>query len=470
MKLSRRDFLGGSAAFLAGCLSTPAPVPPRRIKPGDLVNVALIGCGTQGSPNLSMFLQDARCKVTVVCDPILEAPLYSYNAKMIGGMKPFKARVDEAYKDNSCRMVADWREVVADPTVDAVVICTPDHWHAIMSIAAMKAGKHVYCQKPMALSIEEGIVMTRVAKETGVTFQVGNQGRSDPMRRTASEIIRNNVLGKAKHCRVGLPGGNGGKWGHEIAPNPAPRPAHFSDAMWDLWQGPAEHWENNAYIPGIHEPMCWRWNRRYGNGMIADFTPHEVDTMHWAMDLERTGPVALANVSASGFQENRTVYSWAADFEYDMEYATGFTAHVMSLRDGVPRGLLYTCEEGSLGLYGKKLEIKDRNGNDIAKKVLKDWKATYRNPDSKITRLYAPKDGHSHESDFIDGILEGRQVCSECEFGHRTVTTAHLANICIDLGLKGVKWDPVAERFAGADAAAANRRLSVPYANGWKLI
>ncbi|MDO5317018.1 MAG: Gfo/Idh/MocA family oxidoreductase [bacterium] len=470
MKVSRRGFLGGLAAapfFVGGCFGGGYAA-PRRVNASDRINVAIIGCGTQAYGNVNQLLQDPRARITVVCDPVHEAKTgYSYDAKKPGGCVPFKQKVDAWYKDVSCRMVADWRDVIADPTIDAVVICTPDHWHAIISIAAMRAGKHVYCQKPLMLSIEEGIVMTRIAKECGVTFQVGNQGRSNPARRTASEIIRNNVLGKAKSCIVGLPGGSGGKWGHPLDTTPVPIPAYFTKEMWDLWQGPAAHWKDNAFIPGIHEPMAWRWNKRYGNGMIADFSPHEVDTMHWAMGLERTGPVAISNMVAGEFQENRDIFTWAGSFEYDMEYATGFTAHVVSMRPGVPRGLLYQCEEGTLGLYSSKIEIRDKNGKDIAKDVLRDWKAAYRKEDSKITRLYAPKDGHSHESDFLDGIYEGRQVCSECEFGHRTTTTALLANICIVEGRKGLKWDPVAEKFADP---TLNRHLSCEYHNGWKLV
>lgn len=470
MKVSRRGFLGGLAAapfFVGGCFGGGYAA-PRRVNASDRINVAIIGCGTQAYGNVNQLLQDPRARITVVCDPVHEAKTgYSYDAKKPGGCVPFKQKVDAWYKDVSCRMVADWRDVIADPTIDAVVICTPDHWHAIISIAAMRAGKHVYCQKPLMLSIEEGIVMTRIAKECGVTFQVGNQGRSNPARRTASEIIRNNVLGKAKSCIVGLPGGSGGKWGHPLDTTPGPIPAYFTKEMWDLWQGPAAHWKDNAFIPGIHEPMAWRWNKRYGNGMIADFSPHEVDTMHWAMGLERTGPVAISNMVAGEFQENRDIFTWAGSFEYDMEYATGFTAHVVSMRPGVPRGLLYQCEEGTLGLYSSKIEIKDKNGKDIAKDVLRDWKAAYRQEDSKITRLYSPKDGHSHESDFLDGIYEGRQVCSECEFGHRTTTTALLANICITEGRKGLKWDPVAEKFADP---TLNRHLSCEYHNGWKLV
>jgi len=469
MDCSRRMFLGGlSAVPMCGCTGFfgAAQAPARRLAPSARVNLALIGCGTQGKGNLSLFLQDPRVRVTCVCDPVTDLrTLYGYKAQNAGGCLPFKETVEAAYKATGCRWTNDWREVVADPAIDAVVVATPDHWHALISIAAMRAGKHVFCQKPLALSIEEGIVMTRVAKESGVTFQVGKQGRSNATRRTASEIIRNGVLGKARACRVGLPGGSGGHWGHGVDTTRKPIPAWFTPATWDLWQGPAAHWENNAYIPGIHEPMAWRWNKRYGGGMITDFTPHEVDTMHWAMDFERTGPVALENFTAAEFQADRGVFSWPGSFSYDLRYATGFTAHVMSLRPGVPRGLLYDCENGSLALYGEKIEVKDKTGKDITKETLRAWRHAYRS-DTRITRLYAPKDGHSHEMDFIDGIFEARQVCSECEFGHRTLTTAHLANICVRTGRTALAWDPVSERFA--DPALAPY-LKADYANGWRL-
>ena len=467
MDTTRRAFLGGSAALFAGGCLGGRGVQARRVAASDKINVAIVGCGTQAYDNVNQFLQDPRARITLVCDPVREAKTgYGYKAQMPGGCVPFKNKVDAWYKDASCRMTADWRDVVIDPTIDAVVVCTPDHWHAIISIAAMRAGKHVYCQKPLTVSIEEGIVLTRVAKECGVTFQVGNQGRSNPARRTACEIICNHVLGKAKSCTVALPGGSGGLWGHPLDTARGPLPDYFTPEGWDLWQGPAEHWENNAFIHGIHEPMAWRWNRRYGNGMIADFAPHEVDTMQWAIGMERGGPVTVSNMVCGDFQADREIFNWAGSFEYDLEYANGFQAHVVSCREGWPRGLLFTCEQGELGLYGARIVVRDKAGKEITKDVLRDWKAEYRKPDAKITRLYAPKDGHSHESDFLDGIYEERQVCSECEFGHRTNTTSQLANLCITLGLKGLKWDPVDERFVDSSLTPY---LSRAYHNGWKL-
>jgi len=470
--MNRRSFLKSSlfaAPFLAGgCkgLFSPEYAPRRNLAPSQKVNVALVGCGTQMLDNVRQLLADGRVRVTVCCDPVLEAPGYFYDAKRLGGRKPFKEMVDKAYGDSSCRMVEDWREVVADPSVDALMICTPDHWHAIISIAAMKAGKHVYCQKPLALSIEEGIAMTRVAKASGVSFQVGNQGRSSPSRRTAVEILLNGMLGKLVDCDVTLPGGSGGKWGHKADASVVPLPSYFSRETWNLWQGPAEHWDGNAFIPGIHEPMCWRWNKRYGNGMVADFTPHIVDTVHQAIGADRSGPVAIDNVVAGDFQPNREVFSWAGSYSYDLHYACGFVAHVASARPNRRDGLFFRCADGSMALEGNKLEIFGKDGAKATGKILKEWKALAKAGNAK--RIYAPKDAHNHESDWIDGIYENRPTCSECEFGHRTITTGHLANICISQGRASAAWDPVKESFTGA-SADLNKFRSVEYHNGWKL-
>ena len=171
--ITRRSFIGAaaSASFLIGGCSLGRAA-PRRPKPSERVTVGIIGCGTQAYTNVPMFLGDPRAQVTVVCDPVLRGEGYSYDGKHPGGRAVFKEKVDVHYGDHACRMTADWREVVDDPSVDAVVVITPDHWHAAIAIAAMKAGKHVYCQKPMSLGVREGQEMVRVAKASGVTFQV----------------------------------------------------------------------------------------------------------------------------------------------------------------------------------------------------------------------------------------------------------------------------------------------------------
>ena len=183
-RFSRRSFLRASLAaspFLAGgCFNIGYPA-ARRPAASERINLAVIGCGGMGGANMNQFLQDSRVQITLVCDPIF-GPTDDH-PHPANGRDVFRRRVDDFYKTTGCRMTADWREVASDPTIDAVLIATPDYWHALMAIGCMKAGKHVYCQKPLTLGINEGREMVRVAKASGVTFQVGNQGRSTSVKR-----------------------------------------------------------------------------------------------------------------------------------------------------------------------------------------------------------------------------------------------------------------------------------------------
>ena len=457
MKVSRRAFLGTATLaapfFISGCASTKAA--PRRPAPSDRVSLGVIGCGTQAHANVPTFLQDKRVRISTVCDPVLSAGGYSYNSKAQGGREPFKGIVDRFYGDTSCRMAADWREVVDDPSIDAVLITAPDHWHAIIAIAAMRAGKHVYCQKPMTLGVSEGREMVRVAKETGVTFQVGSQHRGNSAFRVAAEFVRNGMLGECRTCTVGLPGANGGMWGHGRDTARRKAPEYFSPASsWDMWLGPSRHWEDDAFIPGIHEPMCWRWNSRTGGGMITDWGAHWIDILHWAIDAERTGPVAVENMKTNLSGDN--VFDWADKYEFDLVYASGFRAHVSS---EARCGLTFHGSKGDCFCYPGKLERPAFLAKWNEKRDLKDTDV----------RLYRAANGHSHESDFIDGIYDNRAIATDCEIGHRSISACHIANICERLRLDSLSWDPAKETFTGSHAAEANALLEVPHFNGWRV-
>ena len=457
-KFTRRGFIGGAAAapffigfprglFAAGGVRRPAAA--------DRINLAVIGCGTMAHSNVNAFLWDKRVRIAVACDPILEAAHYSYDGKARGGRKVIKEKVDKSYGNSDCRMTADWREVIDDPTIDAVQITCPDHWHALIAVAAMRKGKHVYCQKPMCLGVSEGILMTRVAKETGVTFQVGSQHRSNSACRQGAELVASGYIGKCRRCTVGLPPWNGGMWGTPKDRTRTKAPAYFDKGMWDLWQGPAEHWPDNAFIPGIHSPLAWRWNSRTGGGIITDWGAHWIDLLQWTLGTDRTGPVAIENMTTD--LDNDEVFDWAQNFDYDMVYADGFVAHVSSK---ARNGLTFHGEKGDIYFFPGKLERPDFLAKWSEKKDLKDTDR----------RLYRAKDGHGHEMDFVDGIYENRPICTDCEIGHRSIAACHIANICERLRLKKLTWDPVAERFTGDHAAEANRLLEVPHSNGWKLI
>ena len=459
-EISRRFFIGvGAGTFLGGCRGLfGGYTAARRPKPSERINLAVVGCGTMGRGNMEMFFRDPRVQVVAACDPVTELKEYGYsaNGRGWGGRIAFKRMADEHYKGNVCRAVVDFREIADDPGIDAVCVTTPDHWHAIVALACMKKGKHVYCQKPMSLGVSEGIEMARVAKETGVTFQVGSQQRSASEFRVAAEWIRNGYLGECMECEVGLPGGRGPYWGYPADKTPRKAPEYFSPGgMWDLWQGPAAHHPGNAFIPAIHGPMCWRSNSRTGGGMITDWGAHHIDILHWALGVERSGPVAVENFRSDGFGAD-PILDWAGEYSFDLVYANGFRAHVSNK---FHNGLKFIGSKGNAYVARGKLERPEH---------LKKW-SEKRDLGPNEIRLYKPADGHGHESDFIDGIYENRPIATDCEIGHRSISACHIANICERLGLSTLKWDPAAERFAGANADAANALLEVKHHNGWSI-
>ena len=464
--MNRKEFIGAGvlSAICAGCRSFYIGTARGRCPaPSDTLNLAIIGCGPMGNGNMKAFMRDPRVRVTHVCDPIAESSCHGYDAKTPHGRDVFKRRVDEFYKTSSTRSVADFREVIGDPSVDAVQISTGDYWHAPIGVAAMRAGKHVYCQKPMTLGISEGWAMIEAAKEHDITFQVGSQQRSASEFRIASEIVRNGLFGECRSCTIGLcyAHNDGCKQNYTRDCTPSAVPDWFNpkSEMWNLYQGPVEHWENNVYIPSIHAPVCWRWNSRMGNGSIADWGAHHFDILQWALGMEQSGPVAIENVKTDMFDPTVTnrYLDQAKTYQFDIVYANGFRAHVGDLETIGFNGLKFHGEKGDLFVARGKLELPES---------LKNWKETDLK-DSDVHLYRNQNAGGCHEKDFVDAIYEGRQPACPVEIGHRSATVAHLANIAARLGRMAVKWDPVKERFIGDEEA--NGHIFVRHHNGWSV-
>ena len=464
--MNRKEFIGmgALAAFCGGCRTFGMGTAcGRRPAPSETLNLAVVGCGPMGAGNMNQFMKDPRVRVTCVCDPIAESSYHGYDAKTPHGRDVFKRKVDKHYSTNATRCVADFREVVDDPSVDAVLIATGDYWHAPIAVAAMKAGKHVYCQKPMTLGISEGWAMIDAAKEHGVTFQVGSQQRSADEFRIVAEIVRNGLLGECRTCTIGLcyahNDGLKQRYTRDCAPSPVPDWFNPREEMWNLYQGPAEHWEDNAFIPSIHAPVCWRWNSRTGNGSIADWGAHHFDILQWALGTELSGPVAIENVKTDIFDPSVTnrYLDQAKTYEFDIVYANGFRAHVGDLDTIGFNGLKFHGEKGDLFVARGKLKLPDS---------LKNWKESdLRGSDIRLYRNVGAKG--CHERDFVDAVYEGRQPVCPVEIGHRSATICHIANIAARLGRKAVRWDPAAERFVGD--AEANARIFVKHHNGWTV-
>lgn len=458
---SRRGFLAGAGALIAmpalipsGCASARCA---KRPLPSERLNVAFIGYGTMGHDNMGNFLNNDRVQIVGVCDPNREAPLYGYNAERLGGREPGKRRVDEFYAQQTgrpvysgCRTFVDFRELLDMPGLDAVVIATPDHWHAVQAIWAARKGKHIYCQKPMSLAIGQGQAMVREIRRAGITFQVGSQQRSDTYFRMACEFVCNGRLGTLQRIEIGMPGGYTpwGKKPEDLSETPlAQPPEYFGEAGFDLWLGPAR---KRPFTPAIHRPLSWRWNLDYSGGQITDWGAHHFDIMQWALGRDGSGPVAVENLK-SDMPARDKIYNTAAHYSFEVVYEDGTRAFVS---DRFDNGVRFVGEGGK--------EIFVTRGNLVMK------------PDGLIREKIRPEELHlyvsgQHEKNFVECVFDGKETITPVEVGHRSITISHLANTGLRLGLQKVQWDPETEHYVGAGAESAAKLMLAPMRGDWSL-
>ena len=294
--INRRSFLFGSAAAatLAGC--STAKVGARELKPGEKRNVAMIGIGIQGRFLLTEFLRQPNVRVVAICD-------VDKTRREDGAGK-----VNAYYKDGSrCATYADFREVLANPEIDAVCIATPDHWHAYISVEAMKHGKDVYCEKPLTYSIDEAKKVIEAQKKYGRVFQTGSMQRSWRVFRTAASLVRGGVIGDVRYvdANYGIGGKKLGGPSHPIRffddPKNAAKESEGYDKLgewgWDMWLGPAK-WRpySNQLAPvGVNTfyPMFWRFDDDIGSGYNGDWGAHHLDIAQWGLDMDDSGPYKI---------------------------------------------------------------------------------------------------------------------------------------------------------------------------------
>ncbi len=301
MDVNRRGFIFGSAAAaaLAGCATSKTGL--RELKPGERLRVGAIGCGRQmrGALFAQMLGADPYCKgsdqykIVACCDCDRER------------REAAAAHVDKAYGENGvCRAVADFRDVINDPSIDAVVIATPDHWHAYMCVEAMKHGKDVYCEKPLTFSPEESKKVIAAQEKYGRVFQTGSMQRSYDVFRTAVMIVRNGGIGDVKYVDANY-GHAGKKLGGPSHPlrffddprNAAAEGAPNPNVDWSMWLGPAR-WRpySDRLAPrGVHNffPMFWRFDDDIATGLNGDWGAHHLDIAQWGLDMDKSGPYRI---------------------------------------------------------------------------------------------------------------------------------------------------------------------------------
>ena len=445
-KAPRRDFLKTAAAAAAGLTILPRHVlgGPGRQAPSDRLHVAGIGVGGMGAVNLANMETEA---IVALCD------------------------VDEAYaaptfkKYPAARVYKDFRVMLdKQKDIDAVVVATPDHTHAVIAVAAMKAGKHVYCQKPLTHTVHEARAVARVARETKVVTQMGNQGRSSVGVALLNAWMREGAIGEVRevHAWCSL---TYYPWGHEswsttVDRKPKDTPPVPPSLDWDLWLGPAA-WRD--YHPCYH-PAKWRAWWDFGCGMMGDRGVHTLGPVCWALKL---GPPM--SVSASVSDVNEDIHPVAAVVTYDFGAREGLPPVKLVWYEGVEPPRPDELEdgrklpaEGGLLLYGKKGTIVAGVYGDSPQLLpYSRMKDVVRIDQAS---LQAPQ---SHEQDWIRAIKEGRRAGSDFSESGPLTEFVLLGNIAKKTQAK-LYWD--AENMRIANDPPANQYLAHPYRSGWALI
>ena len=454
--VSRRHFLAGTSALFAvpyllpsGCVSVRGGA--RRPPPSECVNVGILGYGTMAQDNIGNFLNNGRVRVVSVCDVVSEGPLYGYKAERVGGREPGRRKVNTFYAQkagkadyNGCRVFSDFREMLQDKNLDAVCISTPDHWHALHTVWAAKYGKHIYGQKPLYLTVQEGRAMVNAVKKAGITFQTGAQSRSNDYFRMACEFVRNGRIGKLQRIEVGLNKGFGtfGKTPEQLSETPLDKPPPYLDL--DLWLGPAPA---RKYTPKIHLPMQWRYNLDYSCGMLTDFAAHQLDIMQWALNKDGVAPVAIENIKGQMPPVTELYNTIAMPFSFEIVYGDGLRVFVSS-------EYKYGCH--FFGEGGKEIYVTNGRLETTPKELIRE---KLRDDEIKLIR------SGQQEKNFVENVYSGGQNISPVTTGFSSVMPAVLAHIGMRLNRPNLKWDASCDRFVNDAEADAflTRKMRAPW-------
>ena len=410
----RREFLRRAAAALAAptaasaAAAAPLYVPASSFGANDRVATAHVGVGGQGRGNLGRFLAKSDAQPVAVCD--VDAGHAAEAAAMVG-----KA-------GGSVAVTADYLELLGRDDVDAFVVSTPDHWHALPTIHACESGKDVYCEKPLTLTVAEGRRMVDAARRHDRVVQTGSQQRADQKFRRACGLVRSGAVGELREVFVGIPGPN-----HPGEPVPDGGPPAELD--YDRWLGPAPDRPYN--VKRVH--YNFRFFRDYSGGQITNWGAHHLDIAQWGLGTDGTGPVS---VRGDGTFHPRDWHEVTETCAVEYGYADGRRIRLSQKTGDWPGGVTFVGDAGRIHVDRGRLSAEPQRLLDHA-------------ADGGGIELYESDD---HVGNFLACVRSRETPICDVEIGHRSATLCHLANIAVTAG-RELTWDPVAERFA-ADAGA----------------
>lgn len=424
--VSRRKFLGKVATISA------FSIVPRFVlggngylPPSDKINLGFIGTGKQSGGLMRNFLLTGEAQVIAASDVYQKKlDIFIGQIKKVYGEK-------ELTGEASCSPYSDFRELLDRTDVDAVVIAAPDHWHAVLAVHAAKAGKDIYCEKPLSLTVKEGRAMVDAARKHKRVFQTGSMQRSWPEFRQTAELIRNGYLGDIREIKVSV---DGPPKPYDLPAQPLP-----TGLDWDAWLGPNEFtpFHNDlAPMPTDTFWARWRYYKEFGGGGMTDWGAHMFDIVQWALEMDETGPVEVH-------------YPDGKDFSFlTYRYANGISMTHENF--GKNNAIRFIGSAGQLDVQRRSLETTPVE--------LKD-------------KVIGPGEKHvyfsdNHYKDFLDAMRKRSMPICDVETGHRTATVCNIGNIAYELK-RSLKWDPKRERFD--EDKEANALLSRPLRREWAI-
>ncbi len=441
-RLSRRDFIQGTTAALAAPLFVPASALGRADKAaaGERLTLGFIGMGTQNRGHLRHFLGQKDVQVLAVCDVDTTR---REDAKKI--VDDHYAKDKKAEGAKGCAAYNDFRELVGRKDIDAVVIATPDHWHTIPALEALKAGKDIYCEKPLTLTIQEAKTLIDAVRKFNRVFQTGSQQRSGKEFRTACEVVRSGRIGKVKTVNVDV--GGPSKWCD------LPAEALEPGLDWDRWLGPAPKRPYNSVLSprGVHKGFPnWRLYREYSGGMMTDWGAHHFDIAQWGLGMDESGPVEI-------------IPPEDAKATHGLRYVYANGVVMIHQKHGPLGGVNFVGTDGQVTVNRGKISVAIPANADTQ-------------PLTKVeeirAKLLGGADGvHLYESpgqqrDWLNCVRSRKRPICDVEVGARSVTVCHLGNLAY-WNHRKLRWDPKAWQFLGD--AEANKWLDRERRDPWQL-
>jgi predicted dehydrogenase len=459
---TRRQFLKTAATAVTAFQIVPRHVlgGPRFVPPSEKVNLAVVGVGGRGTQNLKALLTLADAQVSAIADPAESFSLEKYYYKGVGGRLPAMAIVDEhhgkATPGYRCAGYEDFRVMLEkEKGLDAILCATPDHLHATVSIRAMRAGKHVYCEKPLTHNLWEAREVARIAAETGVATQMGNQGHSNVGIREAVEHVRAGTIGPVReiYSWVGTK-----RWNPTLLTRPAEAQPVPAGMNWDLWIGPRAPREFHA----AYHPVAWRDFWAFGTSSMGDFACHDMDAATWAFDL--ASPIRIEAHSIG--PTDAEIAPHGAIIYFDFPARGAWPTQRLSWFDGGAKpptpealGKFPLPSRGTMFL-GEKGVIQCEGAGGPPRIFPESLRANGQKPPATIPR------SNGHHRDWLDAIKGGPPASSNFAYGARLTEIGLLGVLAQRIG-KPIEWDAANMKVAGRPEAEPLIRGT--YRPGWEI-